>query len=117
MDFVAQGKLLVRSPFTMVKLTETASTKSSTVSSKAGSLKQAARKGAKALIRPFKKLKKSISVASARSRSSTALFPSDDEGPINGDRPSIDGGSIHGSGSGSGSDPEVKLTPEQELGE
>ena len=92
----------------MAKSTETASSKSS---SKATSLKNTVQRGATALTRPFKKLKKTISTASTRSirsvRSrSSATLPLSEGEAANGDKSSGD----------SDSDPEVELTPEQELG-
>src|ERR1700689_183405 len=103
----------------MAKSTETASAKSSNISSKATSLKNTVRKGATALTRPFKKLKKTISTASTRSirsiRSrSSATLPLSEGEAANGDKSSVDGRSSHSRDSDS--DPEVELTPEQELG-
>jgi len=91
----------------MAKLTETGSTKSSVVSSKAASIKKSIRKGANAITRPFKKLKKSIS-SSIRSRSPMVDVDADADKD---DEDIVDVGS-----SDSGSDGEPQLTPEQELG-
>lgn len=98
----------------MVKLTETASTKSSRISSKAASLKKTVQKGATAFARPFKKLKKSISTASTRSIRSRSSR-SDNEAPGDGDdKSSTDGESTRSNGKDS--DPEIELSPEQALG-
>src|ERR1700722_16680214 len=103
----------------MVKSTETSSTKSSTTSSKVASFKKTVQKGATTLAWPFKKLKKSVFIAltcSIRSRSSTTL-PLCDIGALdNGNKSSADSGGIHSHGSDSDSNPEVELSPEQELG-
>jgi hypothetical protein len=89
----------------MAKSTETGSTKSSVVSGKAASIKNSIRKGAKAITRPFKKLKKSIS-SSIRSRSPTVDPDADKDTE---DVVDVDG-------SDSGSDGQPQLAPEQELG-
>jgi hypothetical protein len=95
----------------MAKSAETGSTKSSSISTKAASLKKTIQRTAKAIARPFKKVKRSFSTRSATrsiaSRSSTALPPSDNEADDPDVRSVTDNGSI---------EPEVELTPEQELG-
>lgn len=98
----------------MAKSTETSSTKSSLVSSKAASLKKSVRKGTKAIARPFKKLKQSLSTSSrsSRSRSSPTFLQSDNEAGNSDDNVGSDHQEIHDSDS----NPEVELTPEQELG-
>ena len=99
----------------MDKSTNASSTKSSSVSTKAASLKKSVRKGVTALARPFKKLKKSISTASMHS----ILSRSSNGTPDDSDK--SDSGSTHSDKSDSQSthsnkDPEVKLSPEEELG-
>jgi hypothetical protein len=97
----------------MAKSSETMSTKSSIVSGKTASLKKTVKKSAKAITQPFKKIKQALSIRSATrsttSRSSTAFPPSNNE--ADNDKSVADNGSAHGS-----SEPEVELTPEQELG-
>ena len=91
----------------VAKLSDTGSTESSTISIKATSLKKAAGKPVKTVTQPCKKLKQSFSshsvqsIDSCSSCSSTALFLSNYEDD---DPNAID------------EEPEVKLTPEQELG-
>jgi hypothetical protein len=97
----------------MANSIETNSTKSSIISGKAASLKKSVRKGAKAITWPFKKLKKSISTASMRSiysLASTTDATSDNKNANHGNEPSADG-----QGDSSGSEPEVELTPQEEL--
>lgn len=95
----------------MAKSTETASTKSSVASSRAASLKKSVKAGAKVIVRPFKKLKQSLSTTrSTVSRSSTALALSEDEADNPDEKSDTDDGN-----SRSSSAPE--LTPEQELGQ
>jgi hypothetical protein len=97
----------------MVNPIETNSTKSSIISGKATSFKKSVQKGAKAISRPFKKLKKSISTASTRlicSRSSITISISDNKN-VDCDNEF----SINGQGDGSRSEPEVELTPQEEL--
>jgi len=92
---------------------ETNSTKSSVLSSKAMSLKKLVRKGAKAVTQPFKKLKKSLSTVLMPSKcscSSTTVSPTENEGVDPGNESSTDS-----KGDGSRSEPEVELTPEEEL--
>jgi hypothetical protein len=89
-----------------IETNSTNSTKSSVISGKALSLKKSVQKGVKAIARPFKKLKKSISTASTRSirsRSSTTFSDYVDESSIN------------GQGDGGRSEPEVELTPQEQL--
>jgi hypothetical protein len=90
----------------MAKSTDTSSTKSSALSRKAASLKKTVQKGAKAIARPFKKLKTSISNASTSQPTShsqsTMMLPVSDIDPSN--RSSIDSG-----------EPSVGLGPEEEL--
>jgi hypothetical protein len=97
---------------TMAKSAETLSTKSSIISGKAASLKKAVKKGAKAVGRPFKKIKQSLSIRSTThsiaSRSSTAPPPSDNEADNLDDKSVPD---VCDS-----SEPEIELMPEQELG-
>ena len=97
----------------MVNSIKTNSTKSS-ISGKAASLKKSVQKGAKAVARPFKKLKKSISTISTPSihsrRSSIAISISDNE---NADRDEET--SINSQGDGNKSEPAVELTPQKEL--
>jgi hypothetical protein len=97
--------------FTMAKSADTGSTKSSSISGKAASLKKTLKRSTKAITRPFKKVKQPFSARSAThsiaSRSSTALPPSDNEADDPDVRSVTDNGSI---------EPEVELTPEQELG-
>lgn len=108
MDWVCKGMLSII-PI-MAKSTDTASTKLSIVSSRAASLKKSVRTGAKAIVRPFKKLKQSLSTThSTVSRSSTVLALSDDEVGDLDEKSDTDDGKSHSS-----SEPE--LTPEQELG-
>src|ERR1700723_2018178 len=93
----------------MVNSTETNSTKSS-ISGKAISLKKSMRKGAKTIARPFKKLKKSLSTASVpliHSRSPTTGSISNNK---YGNEPSTDS-----QDDGGGIDPEVEVTPQEEL--
>jgi len=97
----------------MANSIETNSTKSSIISGKAASLKKSVQKSAKAIARPFKKLKKSISDALTRlirSRSTAAISISDHENADHGNEPSADG-----QGDISRSEPEVELTPQEEL--
>ena len=97
----------------MANLIEPNSTKSSIISGKAASLKKSVQKGAKAISRPFKKLKKSISDASMRTicfHSTATISISDSENADHGDEPSADG-----QGDSSRSEPEVELTPQEEL--
>jgi hypothetical protein len=92
----------------MVKSADASSTKSSAILSKAASLWKSVQKGAKAISRPFKKLKKSIaSLTCSRSPASDAASDREDDDII--DRSNIDNRS-----SDSDSDPE--LTPEKQLG-
>jgi len=80
----------------MANSSETNSTKS-IASGKAASLKKSVQKGAKAIARPFKKLKKTISTSAALmcsicSRSSTTTLPiSDNERVSHGDESNTDG--------------------------
>ena len=96
----------------MANSIETNSTKSS-ISSKATSLKKSVQNCAKTIARPFKKLKKSISTASTRSirsrRSSIVVSISDNENV------DPDDSSIDGDGNGDRTEPEVELTPQEEL--
>jgi hypothetical protein len=94
----------------MVNSIETNSTKSSIISGKAVSLKKSVQKGAKAIARPFKKLKKSISTPLTRSIRSRSSTTSDNENADHGNEPSADS-----QGDGSGSEPEDELTPQEEL--
>jgi hypothetical protein len=97
----------------MANSIENNSTKSSIISGKATSLKKSVQKGAKAIARPFKKLKKSISTASMRSIrscSSTTVSSSDNENVGHDNESNADG-----QGDGGGSEPEVELTPQEEL--
>jgi hypothetical protein len=95
----------------MAKSAETESTKSSTISGKAVSMKKTIKRSAKAIARPFKKVKQSFSTRSATrsiaSRLSMVLPPSDNEAD------NLNAKSVSDNG---GTDPEVELTPEQELG-
>ena len=97
----------------MVNSIETNSTKSS-ISGKATSLKKSVKKGAKAIACPFKKLKKSISTilmpSISSDRSSIAISISDNEN-ANHDEES----SINSQGDSNKSEPEVELTPQEEL--
>jgi ribosomal protein L13E len=99
----------------MAKSTETSSTKSSKLSSTAASLKKKVKSGAKAVARPFKKLKQAISTSastcSTHSRSSRAFSLSDNEADDSNTKSAADRGSVHGNDSG----PE-EITPEEELG-
>ena len=97
----------------MAKSADSGSTKSSIISSKAASLKQTFKKGTKAVTRPFKKLKHSVSIRSAtRSIPSRSSTPSDHEEAVgNNINSGTDNESAH-----DGSAPKVQLTPEQELG-
>jgi hypothetical protein len=113
LDWIRSGK---SSEFlTMAKSADTMSTKSSIISGKTASLKNTAKKSAKAITRPFKKFKQSISNRSARrsttSRSSSAIPASDHEADGDNAKSVADNGSPRSS-----SEPEVELTPEQELG-
>ena len=97
----------------MVNSIETNSTKLLIISGKAMSLKKSMQKSTKAIAKPFKKLKNSISTASThsiRSRSSIAISISDDEN-INCNNKS----SFGGQDDSNRSEPEVELTPEEEL--
>ncbi len=100
LDWISSGKS--SEIFTMAKSVDTMSAKSS-------------KESAKAITRPFKKFKQSLSSCSATrsttSHSSSAILPSDHE--ANGDHANsvADNQSAH-----SGSEPEVELMPEQELG-
>jgi hypothetical protein len=94
----------------MVNSIETNSTKSSIISGKAVSLKKSVQKGAKAIAQPFKKLKKCISTPLTRSMRSRSSTTSDNENTDHGNEPSADS-----QGDGSGSEPEVELTPQEEL--
>ena|ERR1700722_2151820 len=97
----------------MANSIETNSTKSSIVSGKATSLKKSVQKGAKAISRPFKKLKRSISDASMHLihyRSAAAISISDCKNADHGNEPST-----YGQGDSSRSEPEVELTPQEEL--
>ena len=68
-------------------------------------------KGVKAIARPFKKFKKSISTASISSiRSRTTGSTSDNEDVDHGNEPSADS-----QDDGGGIEPEVELTPQEEL--
>ena len=105
MDWVSEGML---SEFlTMAKAAETGSTKLSTISSQAVSLKKIIQKTTKAIAQPFKKVKWSLSTHSVThstaSCSSTALPPSDNK--ANNPKSTDDGST----------EPEVELMPEQEL--
>jgi hypothetical protein len=99
----------------MAKSTDTRSAKSSIISSRAASLKKTIKSSAKAISRPFKKVKQSFSIRSASrsmaSRSSTALPPSDNDDDDDHAKSVTDEESARKS-----SQPEVELTPEQELG-
>ena len=97
----------------MAKSADSGSTKSSIISSKAASLKQTFKKGTKAIIRPFKKLKHSVSIQSAtHSIPSHSSTPSDHKEAVgNNINSGTDNESAH-----DGSAPKVQLTPEQELG-
>ena len=97
----------------MANSIETNSTKSSVIAGKTVSLKKSVRKGAKAITQPFKKLKKAISTASIhlqRSHFSTTVSSCDNEGVDPGNESSTDS-----QGDGSRSEPEVELTPQEEL--
>jgi hypothetical protein len=92
---------------------ETNSTKSSVISGKATSLKKSVQKDAKAITQPFKKLKKSLSATSMHSkhsRTSTTVSSTDNEGVDPPNESSTDS-----QGDGGGSEPEVELTPQEEL--
>jgi hypothetical protein len=105
LDWIKSGKL--SEFFTMAKSADTMSTKSS-ISAKAASIKKTVKKS---ITQPFKKFKQSLSARSTTrsttSRSSTVILPSDHEA----DGDNSDDQSAH-----SGGEPEVELTPEQELG-
>ena len=105
--------------FTMAKSAETMSTKPSLISSKAASLKKTVKKSAKAIGRPFKKIKQSLANHSTThliaSHSSTALATSDHEADHEAD--GVNDRSITGDGSAHSSDKaEVELMPKQQLG-
>ena len=110
----------------MVRPAETSSTKSPLVSSKAASLKKSVKKTAKAVARPFKKLKQSLSVSSSRrllrSQSSVVLplsdnEPGDDNELGDGNEPGDDTSSGGRQNAGDESEPEeAEITPEKELG-
>jgi len=93
------------------KGTDTSSIKSSTLSCKAESLKQSVKRGTKALGRPFKKLKTSISSShSTHSRSTVSLTS---EATPSENRPiEIDGSQSEGASRSNS----VELGPEEELG-
>ena len=100
----------------MANSIDTNSTKSSIISGKATSVKKSIQKSAKAIVRPFKKLKKSLSTASTRSirfRSSAALPISDNKTVMHDEEPSISSKRAQDDGE---SEPEVDLTPEEKLG-
>jgi len=103
----------------MRKPTEISSTKSSSISSKAASLKKSIKKGAKVLTQPFKKLKTLISAVALRSSGSICSIcsqsPSTAPGNTGND---FDDGCSHRSGSdGDQSDSEPEdLSPEAQLG-
>ena len=113
LDWISSGKS--SEIFTMAKSVDIMSAKSSIFSGKATSIKKTVKKSAKAITRPFKKFKQSLSSRSATrsttSRSSSASLPSDHEADGDHTNSVADDQSAH-----SGSEPEVELTPEQELG-
>ena len=95
----------------MAKPAETRSTKSSTISGKAVSVTKTIKRSVKAIAQPFKKVKQTFSTRSAThsitSCSSSTLPPSDNEADdLNAKSVTDD----------SGTEPEVELTPEQQLG-
>jgi len=90
----------------MAKSTETGSTKSSSISSKAASLKKSVQKK---VARPFKKFKQTFSIRST-SCSSTAPAPSENEDD------GVDERSDSASGNGGNAGSNVEVTPEEELG-
>src|SRR5882757_756034 len=101
----------------MAKSIAASSTKAS-LSGKAASLKKKVQKGGKALARPFKKLKASVSTSPsrlARSPSITTL-PASDNDTLNIDnhskRSSIDSADVHGTEN----EADVELSPEDQLG-
>ena len=100
---------------TMAKSADTISTKSFIILGKAASLKKTVKKSTKTITQPFKKFKQSISshsdTQSTTSCSSSAIPPSDHEANGNNAKSVTDNGSACGS-----SEPEVELTPDQELG-
>ncbi len=104
----------------MRKPTEISSTKSSSISSKAASLKKSVKKGAKVLAQPFKKLKTSISAVASRSSGSIRLIRSQSPSMAPGNTgDDFDDGRSHRSGSDgdqSDSEPEGDLSPEAQLG-
>jgi hypothetical protein len=106
--------------FTMAKSADTVSNKSSIISGKTAALKKTVKTSAKAITRPFKKLKQSLSVRSdtrsVTSRSSTAFPPSDHEADLDDTASAAENGSAHGGSNLEVDEPEVELTPEQELG-
>jgi hypothetical protein len=108
MDLIYHGK---SSWFcNMVNSFETNSTKSS-ISGRATSLKKSAQKGVKAIAWPFKKLKKSISTASISSiHSCTTGSISNNKDVDCGNKPSADS-----QNDGDGIEPEVEMTPREEL--
>lgn len=111
MDTGTPGKSL-ELPLSMVKPTDTSSTKSLTISQKTASIKNLAQKSVQAVSQPLKKLKKSISTTSSqvftRSCSSTMTLPHGDE---------IDDDNDEESQVVDHSEPEsTELSPEQELG-
>src|ERR1700683_3691062 len=96
----------------MVNSIEPNSTKSS-ISGRAASFKKSVQKGVKAITRPFKKLKKSTSTTSIpliRSHSPTTGSTSDNEDVDHGNEPGADS-----QDDGGGIEPEVELTPQEEL--
>jgi hypothetical protein len=89
----------------MTKSIDTSSTKSSALSRKAASIKKTVQKGAKAIARPFKKLKTAVSNASTSRSQSTTTLPISNADPDNGsDRSSTD------------EEPQVELGPKEQLG-
>jgi hypothetical protein len=103
----------------MAKTTETSSTKttkSSVFSRKAVSLKTTVRRGAKAIARPLKKLKKAISTASTtRSTHSTTPPLSDDE-TVDDEAVDDETVDIESESRSAHGDDKVALTREEELG-
>ena len=97
------------------KSTDTASTKSSTLSSKAESLNQSVKCGTKVLGKPFKKLKTSIAMAvSSRSTHShsTVSLPTSEATPSENGPIEIDGSQSDGTSRSNS----VELGPKEELG-
>lgn len=101
-------RCVARSPlYMMAKSIKSTPSQSSIISTKAASVKKTVQKTAKAIVRPFKKLKHSLSTLS---RSPSVVAVSDTE--VDDSKQSdVDSGSFHGSSEEPGPEP----TPEQEL--